>query len=374
LIERRLRERQAGSIWAWLGAMLMAVLMVVIAEQLNPDWLGYERIYHGGGSWLLEQGRDPIFILLVDTASGLLGSEGYPMFRGVLGAGFAVFAYMLIRGRIVPFAPRSVLTFSVLVALLPLLVPRFTVQIREGLAMLFVVGALGLLLRWEDPQSKARSTSTTTKTGILVVVMLTIAYGTHAGTAIISGSMLLAWLIARLTAGSLRMEFNLILGIAMIATGLSVAIATLVPSTTWGTQTIARAFGWLVDGSTSMSLGKWIYWLVYGWGIFSLIANIVAMASVGALGPVTRPFATLMALVLLPALYLCALILLVSGVPPIVVSAVARMINMVTALLMLIVAFRGRVELRLGLFALFVLVDQVRIIGEAVLTTLDTLP
>lgn len=69
-----------------LSAALVAAAMALLYWQFHgyavPDWEGYEKLYGGGGAWLLAQGRDPVFVWLLQTARRLLGGENtYGEFR-----------------------------------------------------------------------------------------------------------------------------------------------------------------------------------------------------------------------------------------------------------------------------------------------------
>ena len=94
-----------------------------------------------------DQGRDPLFLLLMGSMSALLGPDGYESFRIVLAAYFAVFTYWLLRGRHVPADGRRHRWPLLLLGLLPFVAPRFTIQIREGLALTLVLVGLVLLTR-----------------------------------------------------------------------------------------------------------------------------------------------------------------------------------------------------------------------------------
>jgi len=349
---------------------LVVSLMAVVTEQSNPDWFGYEIIYQEGGAWLLNQGRDILFLLVVGAAAAAFGPEGYPVFRLVLAAYFAAFTFALLSGRVVRYSGRVQGTWLVFFALMPLMLPRFTIQIREGLALTLVIVAIGLLSRAElsGRAKHARLVGKLAPTGLMIA-----AFSIHSGTAILLVAAGLGALVSSLTGGSRRQELLLYWALGLFAIFAAGASALLLADTVFFRQTVNETFGWLADSEASMSLAKWLYWLLYGLGIAQLVSSVHALCAGPALPKQLRSIIGVLAIGLLPAMYVTALVLLAVGMPPIVVSALARILNMILALLLLVTAYNGGLTGRLLIFAALVLIDQVRVITESIFTTFGNL-
>jgi hypothetical protein len=351
---------------------ILALLMWLLVEELNPDWYGYQFIYTDGGAWLSSQGRDPAFILLNRIANTMLGSDGYDKFRIILGIWFLVFTSFLLRGKFIPFQSKLSISLPVIVAVLPLMIPRFTIQIREGLAITIILAALALLMKFEFPRQDGYSSALRPYCVPASICLAIIAYLTHSGTLIITLALVLAWALSAFTKNSKKSRQVTILCLALISF-LTVCIgAVFLLFTATGARVVESSFGWLVDGLTPMTPSKWAYWVLYGLGISTLISKAVRAVDHG-FEEVSRMTVLLISLVALPAVYLLTVILLASGIPAIVISALSRIINMLLSLLLLIVAFRTPIGIRLVAFSIFLLVDQARIISEALVTTFGDL-
>jgi hypothetical protein len=351
---------------------ILTLLMYLLVEELNPDWYGYRFIYTDGGAWLSSQGRDPAFILLNRTANSVLGPEGYNTFRFILGIWFLIFTSFLLRGRFVPFHPKLSISLPIIVVALPLMIPRFTIQIREGLAITIILIAFGLLIKSEFSLKTKQSKTLKISDVVISIGLAILAYLIHSGTLIITLTLVLAWALSTFTKNSKRSRLTALFYLSMVSL-LTICIgAVFLLNTVTGSRMIEDSFGWLVDGLTPMTPSKWAYWILYGVGILVLITKTIKAVEYG-FGEVSRLTVLLIALVALPALYVLTLILLASGIPAIVISALSRAINMLLSLLLLIVGFRIRVGIPLITFSVFLLVDQARIITEALFTTFGDL-
>lgn len=370
---KKIQSQPLRYLWVWLAVSIAVCLMVFLVDQFNPDWIGYELIYLSGGSWLVDQGRDPLFVSLMSIAATILGPDGYPLFRWILAAAFAFFILLLMSGKVIPYGFQLYPSLGVLIAALPLLVPRITVQIREGLAMMFLVTAVGVLLRMEAKLAVAKQEHGAAKKIALAIVLFAFGFGIHAGTIVLFISFFLAFFIKQRTTDYRRRENFFINIFTIFFITFSIFSTIFISTTSWGVGVILNIFGWLVDGNNSMSIEKWFYWIFYGCGIFGLRALTIELAAGTSLGAITRTFALILAKAWLPAFYFSALTLLIFGAPPIAVSALSRTLNMIVAFLFLLNAFRGRTRIWHSLFALFVLIDQARIIGESVQNTLEKL-
>ncbi len=331
-----------------------------LKHELNPDWWGYAAIYQDAGAWLADQGRDPLFLLLVGGMSGLLGPDGYDAFRVLIGLYFAAFTYLLLRGRVLPFGLLVQRWPLLLLGLLPFVALRFTVQIREGLALTFVLFGMAVL---------ARRTSWATAAPQTLPALLLFAAGAalHSGAAILLLALLVGLLLSWLCSRSTRVELWLMLSLGLAAVTVSAGAAVFGVAIRAGSDLVSTIYGSLAEDDAELSLLKWLYWAAYGLGVAAVAGRVHTLYGSGALPPGLRPLLGVIALVLLPAIYIAALLLLAGGMPAIVVAGAARIMNMLLSVTLLVLALRGALNWRLGLFALLVLIDQGRVVVEAML-------
>lgn len=138
---------------AFVAVCALAWLIHFSLSELNPDWGAYLAMYDSGGAWLTEAGRDPAFIAFVAFAHTLLGGDGYEAWRAWLAVWFVVFSFLLAYGKVVPSPTMlegrtaELSLWAIAIALTHLGCTRFTIQIREGLAISIALVGLGLLIR-----------------------------------------------------------------------------------------------------------------------------------------------------------------------------------------------------------------------------------
>lgn len=358
-------RRSAGPGTALLGLGLVLGLMAWLQDELNPDWLGYAAIYQEAGAWLADQGRDPLFLLLMGTASTLFGPDGYDTFRLALAAYFAIFTVVLLRGRHVPAEGQPQGWALLLLGLLPFVAPRFTIQVREGLALTLVLIGLTLLNR---PKTQVAFGPSSGRAGTLhIVVLFAAGMALHSGTAVLVLALLVGLAVRHVCAGAVRLELWLLLSLGLLAVSGTAVLSTLSLGTPAGRALVDDWYGLLADEEASNSAAKWAYWGLYGMGVLALAGRVHLLYQRGQLPADLRPVLGMVALVMLPAIYVTALLLLGAEMPAIVVSGAARMMNMLLSVSLLMLALRGELNLRLGFFCLLVLVDQARVIVESVI-------
>src|SRR6185312_10951116 len=133
----------------WFFALIMVLfgaLLQLSMSKLNPDWFSYQLIYESKGAWLSDQGRDPVFLILTAYLAKLFGPQGYEASRIFLAFYFLLFVALLSSGCIFKLNRTKGAYVFLMVALVYLGFTRFTIQIREGLAMTPVVLSLALVL------------------------------------------------------------------------------------------------------------------------------------------------------------------------------------------------------------------------------------
>ena len=359
-----LRASHAAPRWLSLNALgcsaLVTLLVLNLTELLNPDWFGYQLIYEDGGSWLAEQGRDPLFLLLISASHTVFGADGYVAARTALGAYFIAFSYFLCVGRVLPLGRPGPTLVSLMIALLMFTATRFTIQIREGLAMTLVLLALRpVLLRDIMPA----------RTWLLMGCAVLI----HAGTLLLLATLLLAtllltrWSSARpLSAVRVHALLKQFSPFAAVAGGLLAGLVLV----SGGTDAIVDTLYDTSSASNTTLFTKFVYWLAVG-AANVLIAREAsqAFASRYSTGR-AEVFAGLLALIVLPAIYSMIIVQLLAGGPSVLISGTARALQMVLALLVLLTALRRSLSMPVKLVVVLLIADQGRTVYESLLSTL----
>lgn len=138
---------------AVVAVCALAWLLHFSLSELNPDWGAYEAMYDSGGAWLAEAGRDPAFIAFVAFSYSVLGADGYEAWRAWLAGWFVLFSFLVACGRVIPSPgmlagrPVELSGWAIAICLTYLGCTRFTIQVREGLAISIALIGLGLLIR-----------------------------------------------------------------------------------------------------------------------------------------------------------------------------------------------------------------------------------
>ena len=348
------------SLSAFFCSTLVALLVLNLTEFLNPDWFGYQRIYEDGGSWLAEQGRDPLFLLLNSVGYMIFGANGYTAFRYVLSVYFIVFSYLLCVGRVLPFGIPCPTLLSLLTALLIFTGTRFTIQIREGIALTLVLLALRpVLLRDVMPA----------RTWILMGCAVLI----HAGTVLLLAALLLSrWGSAvRLNIVSIHSILKQFTPFAVFTGGLLAAVMVGAGGTGAAVDSLYDTY----SNSTTTLFSKFIYWFVVGAANF-LIAREACrtFASRAIAAKKASVFVGLLALVLLPAIYSMIVVELAADAPLVLISGTARALHMVLGLLVIMITARGGLSTSAGVFSLLLASDQLRVVYDSILSTYVDLP
>jgi hypothetical protein len=308
------------------------------------DWDGYRTLYDGAGGYLARQGRDPLFVWTLVRAGDTLGGGGYEIFRwglfGVFTAAAALWAAKAVAGG-------SGVVVSVLIVIAAFLL-KSLVQIREGLAFLFVLVSLAGLFRSSGKGIFLAGL------GALVAVFL------HVGTS----AFLFAWAAAlaiwalpdRVIAGR---RFTVWLTAGGVAAGL--IAATLIVGDAEALEYGLRDFG--VDTSEAVVAGFWkyLYWIAMG-GLV-LVTRDQLIRGVRGGGRFGYVYGCVVAAVLLPMLYVVCMVLVFARFEMVAVASMAiRLLLTSLELALMIIAVRGRAAWVAGGLAVVSIVDQGRLL------------
>jgi hypothetical protein len=329
---------------------LMSIPIFYLTEFLNPDWFGYQLIYENEGAWLSAQGRDPLFLLLIQIANVIFGANHYDQFREWLGWLFIGVSAWLARGA--GWKPRDVTSsawgLSLTLAILQFGLTRFTVQIREGIAIVVVL----IALRWATKDGRA----------VLVTAFLCGAALVHGGASL----LLLGWLIALGWAYKGKSAARPKPSHAPYAILLGLLVGLVAFNRLDINDAVNSLFNREENATTHSSL-KIIYQMLLG-----ACMVVAAQAASRAYPEDNKPIARAIGWwgwVLAPGIYGLLIAQFVTDQPLVIVASTLRALAMLTSLQLLLAALRARQKWPVMLTCIFLLVDQTRGIAESLVAT-----
>lgn len=179
--ERQDLKLKAGCV----TALLFSAFASALSGDVNPDWAGYELIFDSAGAWLNDSNRDPIFLALMAFFREISPIDTYEAFRLVVGIIFTGMIFLLCSG--ICFRVGKDRLLIVVCTVLTVCSVRFTVQIREGLAVLFFLIAMSFLYRKTIAIERSPGrTRVIDRNAVWSVLFMVASAGTH-----ISGFILL---------------------------------------------------------------------------------------------------------------------------------------------------------------------------------------
>ena len=338
----------AGLLAALLVMAALGLLYWQFSGDATRDWDGYGRLYDDEGGWLLRKGREPGFVWLISQARAVFGQDNYSEFRFSLFCVFTLFAAWLASKMPDQAAIRPITSLvTALIVLLAFLL-KGLVQIREGVAFLFIVAPAVTIFR-DQRGGMFRS-------GVGAVLAAVI----HAATMFLSGAWLSAvgiWLLPnRIVASVLLQRVLLALSIVVGAT-LALTVLRNIDDVNF----LLQDFGVDRYSDTQSGLWKYLYWLVNG--AFVILVRHQLLASVKTAPKFAFAYATAIGTILLPAVYSICLVLVATNFQIAAVTSMAiRILFTATELALIIIALRGRADLGTAAMAVVMLVDRARLV------------
>jgi hypothetical protein len=268
------------------------------------------------------------------------------------------FSALLASGRVLGHGPRRPALTALAVALLLFAATRFTIQIREGLALTVALWSLRAI--WTPEGTPPRPG--------WALVGLVLSSLIHAGLALLVAAFVGAWLFggalspAGRPARGRSAPWSLAVA-ALLAGGLLMALTLL-------TGRAAGAIDMLTEGRETVSgasSAKFVFWT----GIALCMGTIAAAAArafdPGQAGQPLSGFVRWLAIGALPALFGALYVQLLWDVPAVLISGTARSLQLVSGLLMILLVLRFPVRAVTVGAALLLLLDQLRVGVEAAL-------
>jgi hypothetical protein len=350
-------ERARGIFAALLAIAVLLAEFYYLRDEFNPDYSAYQIIFEEGGAWLVDQHRDFFFTGLNQAGALLFGADGFDTFFLCIAAYFVGFLYLLLTGRILPMSAGRRPALALLFGILPLTVIHFPVQIREGLALTFLLAGIGILAREAEDGGLSRR--------VPAFALFLLSCLTHSGTAlfslIIPGALILSKR-EEVGAGTyLKLALGAIACLSVVAWSSSSGDFSL----TGGT--LEDHYGMSEIASVDLSFGKYLYWGAFGPIIFLIHRALHRDEAPAEHSRVYLIYGRLLTGVALPALLCMAFIQLYLEAPALVVSSTGRMMFTGTEIALALTVLNGRCAWYIYPISLYLLVNQVRILLEAVL-------
>jgi len=349
--------------WSLALVVLIAYgsLLLVSLSELNPDWLAYRLFYEDGGAWLSEQGRDPAFLALNALLGSLFGPGGYDAYRSFLACYFLAFTIALARGRVLRLQLRGSGHVVAALAMIYVGFARFTIQIREGVAITLLLLALGLFERAEGQPTPASR-----KFQALGWVVIVLAALTHAAAIFVVVVLVVARMATPQSA-----EPTLLAGRYRAICWAS-ALVTLVglAQLNFGGALESLAADTVGDRlffeSTELNPAQLAFWAIYGVVCLVLLREVKAITTTEGRHGLYSSFLRVLAGPAVISTYATIVGALLLSVSPLLVANYTRLLHLFLALVLLMVAASGHRRWPLFAIGLFLIADQLRIIAAAI--------
>lgn len=301
------RRRNFSGGWIFIIIVFIASNSIYFTDDLNADWKAYSRLFEEDGAWLANSGRDPGFVFLVELIKSI---GGYEHFRIIIGIYFLIFTtWFLCRWR--SHLENNIMLWS-FAGLLPLLIPKYTVQIREGLAQTLVLLAFTLLYEREWRLKILQATW-------LPFILLVLAGSIHGSTIIFLLAALIPFCVHNIFGSSNWQRillFSALISVLGIVIGLSMV--------KWDEFVLNAASTFLGDLSSveaETNIFKVVYWAVKCALVIYLIGRVNKISPALV---IFGSFLRYMAYVIIPALQFIVLYLIFSEYPGFISSVAIR--------------------------------------------------
>lgn len=350
----------------WLNVFIVVLalgsLLWIGFSEFNPDWQSYQLIYDTGGAWLADQGRDQFFLFLVALANSLFGPSGYETFRLALSFYFLLFSAFIAFGKIIPIARSRWMAIQFPLAIISFALTRFTVQIREGVAVTLILIGFAYVMR-------ADATNNLMKRRMLIwfgLALVGCAVLVHLGTIFIFVGLLLGLFsqhAGEIKAKRMKLLWAVISIIGFMVLGW-IAVGGLLEQVSSSDLGISERVYFTVEASLTFS--KIILWGGYGLVCVFIAKALKELVSAGQLrgriaailvvtsGPIT--------FVALISIY----ILIIIGAPSFFTGQYVRLLNMLLGINLLFVASASNRVTVIILSSLFLMAYQVRSILDSI--------
>jgi hypothetical protein len=342
--------------------VVLAIVTSVIKGNYNPDWQGYYNIF-SNGAWLSDEKRDPAFLWLVDLSRALFGNN-YLAFRALIRAYFLVYIFLLGLGCMLKPLNHQVNFFAIFFALLSFILIRFTIQIREGLAISVFIMLLSRL--YNSKEYTDNGMTNTILNGMLGCLVLLFASMLHGGLYIYLIVFAMAFVFTIIKKYSVNQYNQLYFSLFYLCL-LFVGVFPFVFSNFFDPNQLLSTERFDLEEVSKLTAGKIAYWAVYSCLILLLRKKVVSSKHCLNNYELGAVFLDLIAGILMLVLLLFVLVGIFFKLPSSVVTVFIRLLNLNCGILLILLSFNKKDTIFIILFSIFILTDQVRTVIEALI-------
>jgi hypothetical protein len=326
---------------------------------MNPDWVGYLTIFNDNGSWLAEQDRDAGFLILITFFKSLFGANSYLLFRQILNLYFAGIVFFLARGKIIEFSENRSKLFYIFLAIIPLVVVRFPIQIREGIALTLILFGLRFFFKnvWDNDVASHRKRNTA-----FVILFFTLSALVHSGTGVF-----LALYLASMFFSFAKRTSKHAYGIGYTFFKVIIfSAAFIVPLYySFAIGSFINEFGLYVQDNATLNGSKLAYWIFYGVIVFFVRREMLKYSR--TIQPQTqRVFIELIGGTILITNYTFCFVSILLQFPATFVSVLLRTLNLLICISLFLLAIHHKNNKVVWVTSLFLIVDQFRVLNESI--------
>jgi hypothetical protein len=337
---------------AFLIAFIITCLLHFVGRE-NADWEAYENIFKTGGAWLFYQQRDPAFLGLISFFKSYICSD-YNDFRFAVGSYFFIFTcWVAIRWRKSTRFDNYIFSYA---GVLPLFFPKFTVQIREGLAQTLVFAAFTILIHREFRYLRMKALRP-------VAPLLIAAAYFHSSAVIFFAALLAPQIFISLTKPfGMKPKRTVAALVFLTLAALAIAFYTGILAA-WAASTASDFYEGFRPTDTELSAEKIIYWIIKSCIVIYLILQVRRISAFLPRRSLFHDFIKYTTYALIPCLQLVIFFLIMAGNSANVASAVIRLYHSLFYMVLALFAFiipKNRVLIPIIIFLLY---DEYRVLS-----------
>jgi hypothetical protein len=339
---------------AVLASIIIYIITNTVKNLFNPDWKAYSLIFDDG-AWIKEENRDPGFMLIIAFFKAVIGNQ-YEIFRWIISLYFTIITFFLAKGSLINYNKKHSSFLVIIIAILSFCTIRFTVQIREGIAITFLL--YGLL------SINKLSKNTSIGSILKCILLFFIAACIHSGTTVFFIIIIATFLLNQLS----KKQFDLAKKIQKIANVSLLTFAFVVPFIYYkflDINVLLKTERYSFDTiERELTTGKIIYWIINALCTFILIKKTKTLSNDDN-NTLLKIFIDILAHSIIKPLFIIVFFFVLLSFPPLVTTSVIRLLNLTTGILLLLAAFKTKNNIFVGIFSVYTIIDQVRGVVEA---------
>lgn len=341
-----------------LKLVFLSIFFVIsiFLEEKTPDWFGYERIFENG-AWLADLGKDGGFLFVIKTFK-IIFTNNYLLFRRVIDLMFLLVIGWLLSNKFLKNEDYSKKLIICSVCIIPLVLLRFTVQIREGLALVLILIALNIISRFGGINKNISFRNI-----LLPLVLLFISASIHSGL-----SIFLIFFIYSILIGHIKANTKLDrIALVYINIVFFLIISIIIYKYLYSIKDIYYTGNGV---NTSLNIAKIFYWFLWGCILYWCIKKMHDLLYIGNFDNLSIRFIKYTFCVLPIIFYAIGLIFLFTQNSNAIISGTSRIINILICISIFFISkLYDKNRKILFLISLFLIIDQIRVL----LASMDSL-